>query len=83
MRIHDCSLTRSLAHARAWHFHMEINGFTFDGWFEDFGGFLAMMKDCAKFFAVRHGLLRVRDAGLTRPTMPGDGRMILPGDKAM
>ena len=83
MRITDCSLERSYAHARAWCFKIEINDNKFTGYFEDFGGFITMVTECAKFFAIRHNLLRVKDAGLTRQVLPGDGRHVLPGDKAM
>lgn len=82
MRITDCSLSRSLAHLSAWVFTIEINGNKFTGYFEDFGGFITMVTECAKFFAIRAGKLRVKDAGLTRPVMPGDGKIILPGDTA-
>lgn len=83
MRITDVSITRSLAHVNAWVFQVEIGENKFTGYFEDFGGFITMVTECAKFFAIRAGKLRVKDAGLTRPVMPGDaaGR-ILPGDKA-
>jgi hypothetical protein len=60
---------------------MEINDNKFTGYFEDFGGFITMVTECAKFFAIRHNLLRVKDAGLTRQVVPGDGRVTLPGDK--
>ena len=62
---------------------MEINGNRFEGFFDDFGGFITMVSECAKFFAIRHGLLRVKDAGLTRKVMPGDGTRVLPGDTVM
>jgi hypothetical protein len=82
MRITDCSIERSFAMAGAWVFSIEIGGNKFTGHFGDFGGFITMVTECAKFFAIRNGLLRVRDAGLTRQVMPGDGRGVLPGDKA-
>lgn len=82
MRISDISLTRSLAHADAWVFHIEIADNKFTGYFNDFGGFITMVTECAKFFAIRAGKLRVKDAGMTRPVVPGDGRSVLPGDKA-
>ena len=81
MRIRDVSITRSLLHVGAWQFHIEINDNRFTGYFEDFGGFVTMVSECAKFFAIRHGLLRVKDANLTRKVAPGDGKTILPGDK--
>jgi hypothetical protein len=82
MRITDCSIKRSMA-VSAWVFEIEIGQSRFTGYFDDFGGFITMVSECAKFFAIRHGLLRVKDAGLTRPVLPGDGRTVLPGDKAM
>lgn len=84
MRITDVSLTRSLMHVHAWKFEVEIGENKFSGYFEDFGGFITMVTECAKFFAIRAGKLRVRDAGLTRPVMPGDAEgRVLPGDKAI
>lgn len=82
MKITDCSITRSLAHVSAWVFVIEINDNKFTGYFDDFGGFITMVTECAKFFAIRAGKLRVKDAGLTRQVIPGDGRIVLPGDKA-
>ena len=70
-------------HVHAWKFEMEINENKFSGYFEDFGGFLTMVKECAKFFAIRAGLLRVRDAGMTRLVLPGGHEgPPLPGDRA-
>jgi hypothetical protein len=82
MRITDCSLTRSLLHLHAWSFAIEINGFKFTGYFEDFGGFITMVTECAKFFAIRAGKLRAKDAGLSRDVAPGGfGFDALPGDR--
>ena len=78
MKIRTCSITRSLLHVHAWVFEIEINDYKFSGYFEDMGGFLTMVKECARFFAVRHGLMRVKDANLTRSVMPNHD---LPGDK--
>lgn len=80
MKITDCSLTRSMAHVNAWVFNIEIADNKFTGYFEDFGGFITMVTECAKFFAIRAGKLRVRDANLTRPVALNDEP--LPGDKA-
>lgn len=82
MRISDVSITRSLAHNDAWVFTIEIHGNNFKGYFNDFGGFITMVTECAKFFAIRNNLLRVKDAGMTRPMVPGNGQTVLPGDKA-
>lgn len=82
MRITDIAITRSLAHQDAWMFMIEINDNKFTGYFNDFGGFITMVTECAKFMAVRAGKLRPKDAGFTRPVAPGtnDGKL-LPGDK--
>lgn len=81
MRITDISISRSMLHGSAWQFKIEIGDNKFTGYFDDFGGFVTMVTECAKFFAIRAGKLRVRDAGMTRPVLPGDGRVVLPGDK--
>lgn len=80
MKIQDVTLNRSLAHVNAWVFSIEIAEHKFTGYFEDFGGFITMVTECAKFFAIRAGKLRVRDANLTRPVAL-DGKA-LPGDRA-
>lgn len=83
MRITDCSISRSMAHADAWVFTIEINDNKFTGYYQDFGGFITMVTECAKFMAVRAGKLRVKDAGFTRPVAPGNSQgQILPGDRA-
>lgn len=83
MQITDISIGRSLMHVRAWKFEIEITENKFTGYFEDFGSFITMITECAKFFAIRAGKLRVRDAGLTRAVMPGDSEgHVLPGDRA-
>lgn len=83
MRITDVAITRSLAHRDAWMFMIEINDNKFVGYFSEFGGFITMITEAAKFFAVRAGKLRVKDAGFTRPVAPGSGHgVILPGDVA-
>ena len=82
MRITDVSISRSLAQVTAWVFTIEIGGNKFTGYFDDFGGFITMVTECAKYFAIRNNLLRVKDAGMTRPVMPGNGQAVLPGDKA-
>lgn len=83
MRITDCTIKRSLAHVNAWVFMIEINENQFTGYFDDFGGFITMVTECAKFMAVRAGKLRPKDAGFTRPVAPGNAQgVLLPGDKA-
>lgn len=58
MHIEDISITRSSAHARAWQLHIEVGGLTYDGWFDDFGGFLTAIQDAATFFAYRAGKVK-------------------------
>ena len=65
MHIQDISITRSSAHARAWQLHVEVNGLTYDGWFDDFGGFLAAIQDAATFFAYRAGKMSLKAANQT------------------
>lgn len=62
MHISDISITRSTLHARAWKLHMEIGGLTYDGWFDDFGGFLTAIQDAATFFAYRAGKMSLKAA---------------------
>ena len=66
MKIQDVSIQRSVTMVGAWQFHMEVGGNKFTGYFDDFGGFITMVTECAKFFAIKAGKLRPRDAGLTR-----------------
>ena len=62
MHISDISITRSPLHARAWKLHMEVNGLSYDGWFDDFGGFLTAIQDAATFFAYRAGKMSLAAA---------------------
>lgn len=81
MRIRDIGIERSVLDVGSWKLHVAIGDNQFSGYFSDFGGFITAVSECAKFFAVRNGLLRVKDAGLTRAVEPGDGRLVLPGDR--
>lgn len=82
MRITDIFIKKSPVHERAWTLHIEINQCQYTGYFDDFGGFITAVTEAAKYFAVRAGKLRVRDANLTREVVPGDGSArVLPGDK--
>jgi len=65
MHIEDISITRSAAHARAWQLHLEVNGLKYDGWFDDFGGFLTAIQDAATFFAYRAGKMSLKAANQT------------------
>jgi len=75
MHIEDISITRSAAHARAWQLHIEVNGLKYDGWFDDFGGFLTAIQDAATFFAYRAGKMSMKAANEM------SSRMIAPGVK--
>lgn len=66
MKITDCSLTRSAIMVGAYTFRMEIGGNVFEGTFDDFGGFVTMVRDMATFYAVRAGKLKAKDANATR-----------------
>ncbi|MCX4154983.1 MULTISPECIES: hypothetical protein [Paraburkholderia] len=83
MKISHIAIERSLLDVGAWKFELEINQCRFEGHFDDFGGFITMITEAAKFFSVRAGLLRVTDARFTREVAPGrmGDEMILPGDK--
>lgn len=81
MKITHISIEKSYLDRAAWKLELEVNGCKFTGFFDDFGGFLTAVTEATKFFAIRAGKLRVKDANLTRPVVPGDGRAILPGDK--
>lgn len=62
MDIQDISITKSGLHARAWKLHIEVDGLTYDGWFDDFGGFLTAIQDAATFFAYRAGKMSLKAA---------------------
>lgn len=82
MRITACVMSRSIVMPGAWQFEIEVNGCKFTGMFDDFGGFVTMVTECAKFFAVRAGKLRAVDAKLTRPIVPGAmNGSVLPNDR--
>jgi hypothetical protein len=74
MRITDISIERSLVDVGTWKFELEINACRFTGYFADFGGFITMIAEATKFFAIRAGKLRVKDANLTRAVAPGVSR---------
>lgn len=83
MKITHIAITPSVLDVGAYKFQLEMNGCRFEGHFADFGGFVTMITEATKFFAVRAGLLRVKDARFTREVMPGrmGDEMALPGDK--
>jgi hypothetical protein len=57
MKIDDISITRSVVVNSGGRFHLkaEVGGLKFDGFFDDFGGFLTAVRDFGAFIAVRHG----------------------------
>jgi hypothetical protein len=61
---------------------MEWGDLKFTGYFDDMGGFITAVGEAARFYAVRNGLLRSKDARFTREVQAGrmDG-LVLPGDK--
>lgn len=71
MQIDDISIKRSLLHTHAWVLTVEVNGDTFTGYFEqNLGSYLAAVRECGAYFAVRAGKLKLEDSGLTRPVKP-------------
>lgn len=72
MIIDNIELRRSTLHQRAWAFHIEMTGYKFTGYFEDWGGFLTMIQECATFFAVRWGKVKLKDVKrhMTREVAP-------------
>jgi len=69
MHITDIGITRSGLHARAWKMHLEIGGLKYEGWFDDFGGFLTAIQDAATFFAYRAGKMSLKAANETSSRM--------------
>jgi hypothetical protein len=72
--IEDISISRSAISTQgAFHMHVEFMGHKFDGWFDDFGGFLQATSDLATFIAVRTGKIKAKDARFTssRDIAPG------------
>ena len=66
MRIDDISIVRSkLSTQGKYHLHVEFTGHQFDGWFDDFGGFLQAVSDLATFIGVRTGKIKPKDAKIT------------------
>ena len=78
MRIDDISITRS-AFGSAGRFRLsaEVEGLKFDGWFDDFGGFLTAVRDFAAFLALKRGKLTAEQAyGMTsREMTTGKGKI--------
>jgi len=70
MTLKDILITKSVAHIHAWKLSVicEIKGddMKFDGYFNDFGGFLTAITECGKFFAVRMGRMTPKQAETTR-----------------
>lgn len=72
MRIDDIVLKKSPVHERAWVLHVEMTGYKFSGYFDDWGGFLTAVTECATFFAVRWGKAKLNDSKrfMTRDVAP-------------
>lgn len=51
--------------------HIELNGLKYDGWFDDFGGFLTAIQDAATFFAYRAGRMSLDAANRSASRMLG------------
>ncbi len=83
MKITHIAITPSVLDRSAYKFELEINQCKFEGHFDDFGGFITMIAEAARFFSVRAGLMRVKDARFTREVLPGrmGDEMVLPGDR--
>lgn len=83
MKIQNISIEKSALEAGVYRLAIQVNDCEFQGYFGDFGGFISAVTEATKFFAVRAGLLRVRDAGFTRDVMPGrmGDEMLLPGER--
>jgi hypothetical protein len=79
MNIKNISITRALT-LDGWKLEIEVGAFQYTGVFEDMQTFIMAVSEAVKFFAVRHNLLRAKDAGLSRVILPGDGKTVLPGD---
>lgn len=81
LQFSDISITRSYVTPGAYVLQVECNGCRYTGEFVDFGAFLMSVTEMTKFFAVRAGHLRVKDAGLTRQVKLGTmDNKVLPGD---
>lgn len=72
MRIDDIIVRKSPVHDRAWVLHVEMTGYKFTGYFEDWGGFLTAVQECATFFAVKWGKAKLKDVQrhMTRQVEP-------------
>lgn len=74
MKIDDISIKRSAISSQgAFHMHVEFAGHVFDGWFDDFGGYLQAVSDLGTFIGVRTGKIRPQDAKFSssREIAPG------------
>lgn len=67
MKIDNILIQRSpIADTGRFVLHIEVAGLKYTGYFDDMGGFLTAVSDAAKFFAVRLGLMKNKDAKATR-----------------
>lgn len=69
MRIDDIFIKRSTMHERAWVLHVEMNGYQYSGYFDNWMNFMQAFRECVAFFAFKAGKLNRAQAGeaLTRP----------------
>lgn len=65
-----------------WKIEATCNGCSSTLDFDDFGGYLMAITDMVKFFGVRAGAIRAKDANLTLKVVPGAmDNTLLPGEK--
>jgi hypothetical protein len=69
MQIDDIYIKKSPVHARAWVFHVDMNGYQYSGYFDNFVTFVQAFRECVAFFALKAGKLNGAQAAeaLTRP----------------
>jgi hypothetical protein len=80
MRIDDISITRS-AFGTAGKFRLsaEVEGMKFDGWFDDFGGFLTAVRDFGTFCALKRGKLTAEQADMLTSRRMTTGTGVIDG----
>lgn len=63
MQLDDISIKRSaIPTSGRFHLQAEVGGYKFDGFFDDFGGFLTAVRDFGAFVALRNGKLTLAQA---------------------
>lgn len=72
IKLDDIRIAPSPVHDKGvWVLHIEMGGMKFSGYFDSFPGFLTAVQDCGKYYAVRLGKMRAKDAEATRDIAPG------------